>query len=527
MLKQGVNFIMTDNKIEQETKENVISYHTFIFPFTWGVGDIKRREFIDIVNKTENFVTDNKSESMLLGNYFTKSARRAIYNEHESDTDEPVWNYILKPEKLNGAKFIVSGTEKDITRNYELELNAIRFKIFNTGAAALVYEVKNTRYNEYNDILKINNWGSRLFTQFVGVDIDIKNLTDDKIQFEMPYKSKFILNGEDYENHISFLFSDKITINKANSLNGKKLYINPILDERMFVCCLLKDDEFMSRAAEYKNGNYDYITSSTDTEILAEDNVARKLHELTFVDFSGVTCKSKNVLKETMQNHIYERWIENGNIYGASSKALISVAKESVPDFTINSFLSYYVEIAILVLMQRTTLMQFEEELGAVIANKTNHKIANVQENYIKFNAQFLLREISAKPQAIELYALLKDCLYIDVHRNEIEKQINSCLELEIAKDNQSRTTILSILSLFGVVGVINDVWGWLDITNFESLLSCEMLQFLKPFVNLEWFGRLFPTVLSVAVVFVLYMWFHNRKIKKRFKEIKKKRVQK
>ena len=170
MLKQGVNFIMTDNKIEQETKENVISYHTFIFPFTWGVGDIKRREFIDIVNKTENFVTDNKSESMLLGNYFTNSARRAIYNEHESDTDEPVWNYILKPEKLNGAKFIVSGTEKDITRNYEFELNAIRFKIFNTGAAALVYEVKNTRYNEYNDILKINNWGINVIIIFCKAD---------------------------------------------------------------------------------------------------------------------------------------------------------------------------------------------------------------------------------------------------------------------------------------------------------------------------------------------------------------------
>src|ERR1035437_9270695 len=154
------------------------SYHTFIFPFIWNDnGNVSAEEFIKVLNpkhwfeiswKSENIKTTNKEDYFLdyaAFQYFTKPACNMIFNTRD---DNVVRNFEFRYNGISirekGYFFISKAKEK-----FELKINGIELKLFNTGVAVLSFEleysgvkfVQGEKENSktFDDLNKINEFG--------------------------------------------------------------------------------------------------------------------------------------------------------------------------------------------------------------------------------------------------------------------------------------------------------------------------------------------------------------------------------
>jgi len=166
--------------------------------------------------------------------------------------------------------------------------------------------------------------------------------------------------------------------------------------------------------------------------------------------------------KHLSDDHIYTRWLENawhddknekitaGTITGFSEYAMISVAKDP-PDHLADAFLTQYIEMAILALAQRASLLA----LGYMVSECAyggNYKIDTIQKKYTLFQSQILLKEVSSQQQAIEVYDMLEKNLMIEKEQNVIKEQIAGLFEQKNFYHNAMESQILFWLTVFGSV---------------------------------------------------------------------------
>ena len=82
----------------------------------------------------------------------------------------------------------------------------------------------------------------------------------------------------------------------------------------------------------------------------------------------------------------------------------------------INTFLELYTELACLVLLQRSSILQFQlfatclteglEKSKNKLTQKRINQLLTLQERYIAFQNQLLLFEVSPQEQAVDLYKM-------------------------------------------------------------------------------------------------------------------------
>lgn len=156
------------------------SYHIFLFPFRWDYFEDANKEysFAERTNlenfrnllKDENWEKNKKyelekSQDYNEYTYFYPFVRKAVF-----DTDE-------KNKILNHYSYNLNGDEKYIIKIkdgniYELDLENIYLHVYSTGVALLSYHLQNFKYKHLDDILKINDFGKRIYPQFLGAKKD-------------------------------------------------------------------------------------------------------------------------------------------------------------------------------------------------------------------------------------------------------------------------------------------------------------------------------------------------------------------
>lgn len=473
------------------------SYHTFFFPFLWNDGgsDIKRKTFAKCLRK-DNWHRDEEAnvkhsdaelhEQYNQFHYFNAAARNAIYTnakKEEELTNAVVWNYRYDLSLLakngnkdwlyktktnaNPAKYVIEKGEKRIA----LHINGIRLKLFNTGIGILIFELENYAYPHPDDIAWINDYGRRIYMPFSS-DYGCSACADN---IALQYGDVVLASGTMTEKPASFdstslaapilylLQNGPYSVTTDRDKKNKyTFFIEPIIDDRMFVACYYVNKPVTDSMSQWENGQYGYLQDAENKCPDDPDNRASLLYRLMFVDSTSTTCQSRPMLKQLLEKHIYDRWIEyedGGSITGITEYSMISITASDA-DFLARNFLTEYIEMMILVLAQRASLLAFESMISDNAQGK-KPDIMTIQKSYILFQSQLLLKEVTPQQQGIELYRMLLDNMFIAEQTAEIENQIDALFTQKTSRSEARENLILLILAILGVVEVVDCVSAW------------------------------------------------------------------
>ena len=458
------------------TKNTPYSYHNFLFPFLWNddAGVHSRRKFSKCLN--ENWVMqkdfDNGSNQQFSDekynqyHYFNPSARQIIYSDGKKS--DVVWNYLYNISAEDNARYVIKN-QKDC---YELGISKIRLKLFDTGIGILIFELVNYSHPEPDDINKINDWGRQIYSPCMSNGISL--ICPDEISLHIGDKtitSDFVNNINSFDTTnltdvIKSFFTNithTVTANRKD-VSRKVFYIEPVIDNRMFVTCYYANKRFSDAVSEQSNGEYAYITSAHQKplNISIFSNPAADLYKYIYVDGNGLTCQSRTLLRDMLgKEHVYDRWLEYGSITGICEYSFVTLtSKIHQDDYLVRNFLTQYLEMIIIILAQRATLLNFERMISNCAKGKKS--ISEIHKRYLFFKSQLLLNEITPQQQGIELYNMMLDNMFIPEYSAQIENQIEDLYAQKTAKNETSENLILFILATLSIFEVINICTDWI-----------------------------------------------------------------
>lgn len=474
---------------KNQTPRRPYSYHTFIFPFLFqdGSKNVSRKDFAKCLHKgfekdifTSQSGTDNTVEYARF-RYFNRAARNAIYTS-QWDDKAVVWNY-----RLNLDALLPEGAEKigwkDVKKDWnnpvrlvfkkgsfkaDLTVNDIRLKLFDTGVGMLVFEVENYEPGYEGSIKKINEYGRRVFMPFVTPSGECSLCADEV--YLLCGKKEIVngcVSGANVEKTDEIMLSpiiqylltrDQMSVTTAENPSKNFFRIEPIIDDRMFVACVYNAPEFAAAVCEWdsEQNQYRYISDAT-AKPLDKYNVARRFYEMVFVDADGLTCQNRTMLAEMNQEHSFARWIEYGTLTGISEYSLVCMTGDSTDVFNINPFLTEYVEMLILVLAQRASLLAFERAISEVTCKKKfKMDVEKIHRRYVAFESELLLSEVTSQQQGIELYDMMLKNLFIDRLTDDLDNQINSLYELHTADHEEIESLLLNTLAVIGTADILS-----------------------------------------------------------------------
>jgi hypothetical protein len=479
-----------------------------MFPFLFEMNKTTRKEFKKCCHPGwfDDKWDPQKNNDPIWYNqwhYFNEAAHNAIYMTDTSETaavknlrfdllsltdKTPLPDRERELERCKTGcspiKYVIS--KGDLT--YSLDVNAIRMKLYNTGVGILIFELENTEYEAEEDVIKINDFGRRIYAPYYAIFKDKPecSICAERIYFDIP-DSKMKTNAGDLTPETLTKSAEETVLaepimrllsngqygvtTKATDECEEKIRIAPVIDDRMFVACYYKNGDFVDAMRQWDGENYSYITHAKKMMPFDNNNnAANRLYTMMYEDGDGICCHSRTMLQDLLSDeHIYTRWLENGwfdrkkcenvfsgTITGFSEYTMISVAKNP-PDFLIDHFLTLYVEMAILALAQRASLLSFEYMISECALGR-QYKVEDIQDKYILFQSQLLLKEVSPQQQGIEIYDMLEKNLMIEKEQNEIKEQIAGLFEQKKFKHDSNENRILFWLASLGIVEVIDIV---------------------------------------------------------------------
>lgn len=488
--------------------------------------NVWKEDFIDDVNTVEELV-DNYANY----NYFNKQAQDLIFNYEKNKPDKgdsKVVNYKFSPEDLNGkSKYkiivkkdndkVVDNEEDDSKMNnyqksnyqkhnkYELNLDKIilkKYEIENEKIYLMMIYVTNNEYKRLLDIKNINQYGRRLYSPWISLDIGNGINTECPDDLQIHIGEKFIysnneksgkadLNYKD-EEIFKYNFDDKnkyksyserlnyIRQKEVNDKNDKSIIKNPhksnliqnilnykneskdekieielINPDRMYVGFYVKNF-LIGRIKKYSSEKQEYA-------YLYDDSLSNQLYALAYIDGGDATCQSRVMRKKLLQETIYDRWIDWGTIHTVTHNGFGCIASYGAPyESVIMPFLTEYMEMMALVLLQRNMLLEFHKRAKKLSPGFNSEKLENLQKDYVKFKTQVLLFEVTPQEQGYEIYRLMQKQLYIDEEKEKLDDIMNSLYEVanvkhsielnEIIKQLTERALCVSFFSLIVAV---------------------------------------------------------------------------
>lgn len=435
------------------------SYHSFAFPFSWTSKKKKLRSFegfSELFAENPSWSsTDPKTETDFGGEdgdtifyktyqFFYPQVRKAVFGG-----GGVVRTFSFTPSgKLQDARYLIAHGD----RCYELLVNAIRLRIYNTKAALLIIECENhgigrdgKPQNTLADIKNINDYGRRITLPFLPTNPDW-SVCADSLTLEIPQlrqapTTDFRRFLTDYFRpeggaklsltHLSDIlktilsYGSEIRFSSKPDPENDTVSVRAILDDRMFVACCVTDNEGAQKAKEWYHSK-------------APDDVSEQdLYELIFMDPDGqCTCRDRGMRQRLMRAHIYERWIDYETFYSFSTQGFIMLLNEGAPPHLIETFLTIYIQMAYLALVQKASAVLFQKEaadLSVEMSTDKRHvrpatvtKMMDLQARFSALESQLWTREISSEEQGIELFSLFTESLGTEQQLKNVKSQLAS-----------------------------------------------------------------------------------------------------
>lgn len=497
----------------------VKSKHIFMFPFKWdkAIGEknnsIKYSDRVDLEKLLSIFDNTNKNwtewgehikkndkapiENYNEYTYFYNNVRDAIYGNDQAPNKRQNMVKIYHYKKEEQGKYIIgckrekSNPHEKIEEQYEckeycLKLTKVELKIYTTGIGILSFFVENDKYDTLDELTQINEYGRRIFPQFIDLETGETDKTKEvflaeylKIEYgETKIEERF---NEDYRvsgNKVAqiivgmlgkrYFSSDKDAI---HSYKDQELFfaIRPLIDDRMFVVSSWINDEQSKNLASYtKNKKHKKLTSHIkDDENKYPYLTSKEWYRYIFCEPS-ICCENQSMLEQILEKHTYDRWSNYGTLYGVSYYSFVALANEEGRKHVEKDMMTTYYQMVCLALAQRGSILRFENELtdisiyvmGNIEKERTDMAIKAIQELYENFKffmSGLYFREVTAQEQGIELYDLIKKVMKIEKNIETLKQDIGELFQYanllaanKSAEEERKTTNAMNNLTYLG-----------------------------------------------------------------------------
>ena len=356
----------------------LVSQHLFMFPFTIKAesGESGDRGFMETVEAALPSQWGQQTFSPAKSNwryneyyYYHRFVREALYGTPDiGESDLPaLMTYYTRPVP-EGSRFILHVRKRDETTVYELELRRIALRIYDTRIGVLSLELANRSHEEMDDMLKINDFGRRIYPQFLGdrgtedtkgaflpERVTLK-LGEQEISEPFDEAGRFRKDHPVVARYISELLGDRFTTDpdRHKKQPGTLLY-RPTIDDRMYVVCWYGSDDWSSRLKwKRRNGDHNYLHSEM-------------WYRFIFFDGNDLTCQHPEMRTDLIRNATYERWADYGSFFGISRYSLVCITDSAFGYSVLRQHMRrHYGQMAALLLAQRASILRFSDEVTRI-----------------------------------------------------------------------------------------------------------------------------------------------------------------
>jgi hypothetical protein len=456
------------------------SFHAFLFPFEWKPIEKKGllleeqtsldrvKPIMDSANNSwkqmEPWSKPTKLVQYNEANYFYDFVRTVLYGDKDSK-----YQVHYQHQEAQGGEYIIhlkNGT------SFHLELDAIGLSFYSTGVGIISFHCYNREYTEKEAILKINQYGRRLYPPFFTIDsekVSTQAFFDDEnwengLQgakdaelaqaIVLVKDNNDILAAEDFGVLAGVAPGLKSTPGLLQQLLPSSLlsslYISPVLDDRMFVVCWYGNDVL---ADSVKTRQFGLQSDDRDW-----------WYKFVFVDGGYKTCQNESLTRQLLREHSNLRWGDFGTLYGVSRYSIVCLTKT----FATNEYSkiicahlqTHYFKLAELALLQRGCVMRFSDEvtdISDLYENKPaiGAPISSLYKQYIRFVNKIYFREVTAQEQGIELYDMLQKHMRIAEQVKSLDNEIEELHNYAMLIEEDRRNATLDILTYIGAFFVV------------------------------------------------------------------------
>ncbi|ORU00269.1 hypothetical protein D081_1363 [Anaerovibrio sp. JC8] len=566
------------------------SYHNFIFPFIWqNYKTEKERDFNSIMSifndndawedddlrdwhqievNDEDVQPDGLNVNKLkyaTYQYFQPAIRDAVFGKgNEENKKEVVQNFSFKPIKdekgklTKRAQYIIRKNKKDDKKEYHLDLTDIKLRLYNTGVGLLVFVCENHISDKLSDIKIINDYGRRITLPFIpktseedasvcADSIDIywdgmdgyigQNFRENIIRFNNADGTSERYNPK--LNHIADFIKQILNYSTCSGTNNWKFttskdtknkenywYIQPALDDRMFVMCEVNGDY----QQVFQNGKevfpFDYINAlqpghfANNKRLYNYESMEKSIYEFMFCDPPGeCSCVFEQMRQQLIKEHLYCRWIrpQYGTMYSISAQAFMCVTDYNI---LINYFRTEYYEMACLVLAQRASLrvMQNEasdlsariEKMDNEVDKETRRGIANLQEKLIAFQNQINLCEVSSQEQAIELYDMMREIFLVNKHTSILQEHLDGLYNIANIRQSDNISQWAVLVSLAAIFIALPSFFGDSPTWPGPLQIVSDILNDINGSCDNAWAGSVF-CIKVIVLISIFYLIIRQR----------------
>lgn len=507
-----------------DTRTELKKFNTKIKDTAW------ERTFYKINNSPENYNENT---------YFHAYATYTLFdlNQFEEKTafdiadNKTMVYYEIKCN--NDDKYIICTLDKD----FSLKLTGISLHVYNTGIAILTYNLENWSYKLQEDILKINEFGRRIYPQFLGNEMPYTNSTRfvflakkieihcASLNYGLPIVDDFTsydsLEEKDthgYENDgrytyktiieipqiVQKLFNQNFVYNAEQETKGDIIRFNILTDDRMFFQSWYGNNilaDILKKKIKLQNGeeSYEYCKNNFWYAFVFGDKSAYSL------GIANKIMQERNLLDCT-----YDRWADYGTLFGFTRDSFVAVSSDVqtlltnfAPDVRTH-FKTMYYQMAVLCLAQRASVLRFSAEisslsdLGKSKPKEITKRVQQLYLNYIEFINKIYFREITPQIQGIEVYNKFQKLMNIPNDVKDLDNEISELHQyVSLIQDSERNKVADKLNNMAAAFLPLSLIFGILG-ANFLS--EGEMKLVHSPFMN--------AMLWIVIAVFVAYLIF-------------------
>ena len=469
---------MSENHQNQIT-ELPYSYHTFLLAFHFdGTFDDRRTGNWKHYSMRDDSYEEVKYKYQIY-QYFNTEARKLMFD----DESNPRFVYDI-PEHLSREYVITKGAE-----TYTLHIDNIKAFVSKHNIAIIQFDLENHEADpdrrNLSYVNRINEYGRRINLPFVVDEGAFHPLVADSVTI-LGHRVIFDKYGkESIKNYRNENDKDNIiypVLRLIRELLPDCRNISPIIDDRMFVCCMVRD-EALSKKIETKKtvetGDGKEITVDVRDDIFCDETLSNELYAFAFIDAGDSTCQDPVMRESILRRCVYGRWRDWGTIDIITHHSFIRLTGESkgIVDSVINPFLLQYITMAAGVLLQRATILQLSGECTEIsekyFDNKNptrrslkqvNEEIKTLKREYVYAQNTVFLEQFTVQEQGVDEFSMMKRELNIDDSLERLEQKINSLYEYTEEYSEEQENKLLNLIAYIGLplalINLIVDMVG-------------------------------------------------------------------
>lgn len=453
------------------------SYHIFMFPFSLKA----KWKHADIDKMLKNASWERKQFFYKDGDFASNFSEQGYFYDFSSGAmfDDPVsLNRVLSTYQLptsEGDTYTININKYGRKHSYTLAVDKIELNIYDEKAAVLSFHLNNDKYQEIQDILYINDYGRRIYPQFLA--------NDDKGNINLQVTKNIFLADS-----ICLKLDRKLDLEEdfSSYANAKILphtmprYINGLLPDAMHECRWLLDDR-MYVVSYFSNPDFARQMREkygTEGKWLDRERPEWWWYQYVFVDNDDPTCQDEQMFKNLLSSATYSRW--NNKVGDIEYQTFYGISRYSFTCLVGNDYIgllritkTMYYRMVSLVLAQRVLSLYYSREISEISKkldddNLTNKelraRVNTLNRDYLRFVNNIYFREVTPQDQGIELYDLMQKQMNIKRDEEGLSTEVEQLYHyVTMANDeqrNKEAKRLSIIATLFLAPTFATGIWG-------------------------------------------------------------------